>query len=186
MQDDEARGGREARQFAGGGYAPTRKPRLRPAAVEPPPLPAPAPEIEVGDRFGDAPEDGLRMLAALETLTSLEPDFCDDLAAEASVTIIERVGHDPHDMEAAGGDTRSLRERLQDARPQNMSDYVDDDGDETGPYRSLADEAVVEIVEIGDVAADIAETEKDPQPPAIKEGRRGRATSRFFKALSGR
>lgn len=179
MQDDKARGGREARQFAGGGYEPTRKPRLRPAAVEPPPLPAAAPEIEVGDRFGDAPEDGLRMLAALETLTSLEPDFCDDLAAEASVTIIERVGHDPLDMEAAGGDARSLRERLHDVG------HYEDDGDETGPYRSLADEAVVEIVEIDDVAADVEGPTDEPQPAVAGEGRRGRVTSRFFKALSG-
>ena len=29
--------------------------------------------------FGAADEDGLRMLAALETLTSLEPDYSDDL-----------------------------------------------------------------------------------------------------------
>ena len=34
------------------------------------------------------------MLAALETLTSLEPDYSDDLAAEASVTIIEAAGYD--------------------------------------------------------------------------------------------
>lgn len=182
MQDDDASGGRSARPFAGGGYKPTRKSRLRPAAMEPPPLPAVAPQMEDdGDRFGDAPEDGLRMLAALETLTSLEPDFCDDLTAEASVTIIERVGHDPHDMEAAGADSRSLRARLQD-----MGDYADDDGDETGPYRTLADEAVVEIVEIGDVAADFAEAVEEPQPPVVGERRRGRATSRFFKALSGR
>ena len=34
------------------------------------------------------------MLAALETLTSLEPDYSDDLTAEASVTIIESAGYD--------------------------------------------------------------------------------------------
>jgi len=178
MQDDKARGGRGARQAAGGGYEPTRKPRLRPAAAEPPPLPAAAPEVDDGDRFGDAPEDGLRMLAALETLTSLEPDFCDDLTAEASVTIIERAGHDPDEMEAPGADTRSLRERLHDV----VGDYQDE-GDDTGPYRTLADEAVVEIVVIGDVVADVAEPAEEP--PVVGERRRGRTTSRFFKALSG-
>ena len=176
MQDDDARGARGARQLAGGRYEPTRKSRLR-AAAEPPPLPAAAPEIDDGDRFGDAPEDGLRMLAALETLTSLEPDFCDDLTAEASVTIIERVGHDPHDTERPSVDRRSLGERLHD-----VGDYGDGD---TGPYRTLADEAMVEIVEIGDVAADVAAPAEEPQPPVVGERRRGRTTSRFFKALSG-
>ncbi len=180
MQDDEARGGRGARQLAGGRYEPTRKSRLRPAGMEPPPLPAAAPEIDDGDRFGDAPEDGLRMLAALETLTSLEPDFCDDVTAEASVTIIERVGHDPHHTERPGADRRSLSERLHDVGDN------EDAGEDTGPYRSLADEAVVEIVMIGDVAAVIAEPADEPAPPAAQERRRGRATSRFFKALSGR
>jgi hypothetical protein len=177
MQDDEARGGREARQFAGGGYEPTRKPRLRPAAVEPPPLPAAAPEIEVGDRFGDAPEDGLRMLAALETLTSLEPDFCDDLAAEASVTIIERVGYDPHDLEAAGGDARSLRERLHDVghmrttamRPAHTARWR---------MRGRRD------VEIDDVAADVEGPARACAAGVAASTGRGRVTSRF-QALSG-
>ncbi len=44
--------------------------------------------------FGAADEDGLRMLAALETLTSLEPDYSDDITSEASVTIIESAGFD--------------------------------------------------------------------------------------------
>ena len=55
------------------------------------------------------------MLAALETLTSLEPDFTDDLTAEASVTIIESAGYDVV-AEALARDAdegRSLRSLLQ-------------------------------------------------------------------------
>jgi hypothetical protein len=40
---------------------------------------------------GAAVDDGLRILAALEEMESLEPDFSDDPANEASVTIIERA-----------------------------------------------------------------------------------------------
>src|SRR5262245_48996900 len=73
-------------------YEPTRAAKLRTSA-QPPPLPTAADEASGG--FGAADEDGLRMLAALETLTSLEPDYAVDLAVEeASVTIIESFDHD--------------------------------------------------------------------------------------------
>ena len=58
------------RREAAFGYEPTRPARLR---EEPPPLPVPT--ADDGEGFGNADEDGLRMLAALETLTSLEPDY---------------------------------------------------------------------------------------------------------------
>ena len=104
------------RQDPFGGYEPTRPSRLRGAGDEPPPLPPPA--ADGGDGFGLADEDGLRMLAALETLTSLEPDYSDDLTAEASVTIIESVGYDivAEALADAAADGRSLRALLHRAR----------------------------------------------------------------------
>ncbi len=84
------------------------------------------------------------MLAALETLTSLEPDYSDEIAAEASVTIIECAGYDAV-AEALGGDAgdgRSLRARLHDfvdAPDPALHDYDD--------FSGPGDEATVEIVE---------------------------------------
>ncbi len=94
------------------GYEPTRPARLRGATDEPPPLPPP---VDDADGFGSADEDGLRMLAALETLTSLEPDYSDDLTAEASVTIIEAAGYDvvAEALARDPADGRSLRALLQ-------------------------------------------------------------------------
>ncbi|MCZ7595728.1 MAG: hypothetical protein M5U16_13140 [Hyphomicrobium sp.] len=167
------------------GYEPTRPARLRGSGAEPPPLPPPA--SEGSDGFGTADEDGLRMLAALETLTSLEPDYSDELAAEASVTIIESAGHDIV-AEALGAETSS--------RPLRALLHGDDQVPElllngyetfTGP----GDEATVEIVE---ATHDFAAFEQSAEPQAAQPASlaeriaavtgRG-AGSRFFKALSG-
>jgi hypothetical protein len=166
------------------GYEPTRPSKLRPID-EPPPLPPPAERHS--DGFGTAGEDGLRMLAALETLTSLEPDYSDDLTAEASVTIIESFGHDAV-AEALEPDTpnRSLRSLLQDERgPELLLN-----GYET--FLGSGDEATVEIVEIGEGFDDDVPPSERPttQPVSLAEriaAVAGRRTSggRFFKALSG-
>src|SRR5690606_5590975 len=87
----EVNGKRKRKGKGGSGYAPARPARLV-AADAPPPVPQRF--CETKDAFGSADEDGLRMLAALETLTSLEPDYTEDLAAEACVTIIEVAGED--------------------------------------------------------------------------------------------
>src|SRR5438046_1738824 len=74
------------------GYKSPRKPKLQGAAgPRPPRLPGPGEDRQF-DEFGTAAEDGLRMLAALETMPSLEPDFGEDLTAEAAVTIVEQTG----------------------------------------------------------------------------------------------
>ena len=166
------------------GYEPTRPSKLR-RADEPPPLPPPAERHS--DGFGTADEDGLRMLAALETLSSLEPDYSDDLASEASVTIIESFGDDVV-AEALTADmpNRPLRSLLhEDKGPELLLN-----GYET--FLGAGDEATVEIVEIGAAfAEDAAGTEQPaPQPASLAEriaavAGRGAAGSRFFKALSG-
>ena len=127
------------------------------------------------------------MLAALETLSSLEPDYSDDLAAEASVTIIESFGDDVV-AEALTGDTpnRPLRALLhEDKGPELLLN-----GYET--FLGPGDEATVEIVECGTAfAEDTAGTDHpETQPSSLAEriaavAGRGGAGSRFFKALSG-
>ncbi|MFA5898873.1 MAG: hypothetical protein WC829_07135, partial [Hyphomicrobium sp.] len=133
--------------------------------------------------FGGADEDGLRMLAALETLTSLEPDYYDDLAAEASVTIIEAAGADV----VAGAfspdepDDRPLRSLLRaDPEPALLLN-----GYET--FLAPGEEATVEIVQVDPLFDDRRPCTRAAQPASLSEriaaatGRGGR----FFRALSG-
>ena len=127
------------------------------------------------------------MLAALETMSSLEPDYSDDLAAEASVTIIESFG-DHAVAEALAADTprRPLRALLKEDRgPELLLN-----GYET--FVGSGDEASVEIVEIGEsFAEDVPTTERPTvQPVSLAEriaavAGRGTSGGRFFKALSG-
>lgn len=170
------------------GYQPTRPARLRPLDSEPPPLPPPPASLEDGG-FGEADEDGLRMLAALETLTSLEPDYFDDLAAEASVTIIESADHGAFGADA--GEARPLRELLRQSDQMDSEPALLLNGYET--FLTFGEEATVEIVEVGPhfESADAAEPPAkphSPQPSSLAE-RIAAATGpsgRFFKALSGR
>jgi hypothetical protein len=161
--EDKRKDNRKARQRGTGTYDPIRGPRLKgQAALEPAPEPAPEPsparasaEIEEPALFGEAEEDGLRMLAALETMESLEPDFCDDLAGEAAVTIIERAAPfdvPPLDARAAIGAERHAA------------------------YHGPVDEAIVEIFEGPAVAPSLS-------GPRRKKGRP--VAHRFFKALTG-
>lgn len=164
------------------GYEPTRSPRVR-AQVEPPPLPAGA---DLGDGFGAADEDGLRMLAALETLSSLEPDYSDDLTAEeASVTIIEAFDHGTVAEALGTGDSRLpyTARRADEGAPALLLN-----GYET--FMGVGEEASVEIVEVGPSFA----AEPTDQPPPTHAGASlaerlattGRwPRGRFFKALSG-
>jgi len=164
-------------------YLPTRPARLSGPGSMPPPLPrASSPEHGLGADDGD----GLRMLAALQTLTSLEPDYSDDLAAEASVTIIETAGNVVFEDPVAGNaaDPRPLRHLIEERRdPQLLLN-----GYET--FLGHGDEAIVEIVEISDpqeVPEKGPERPRSMQPASLVErlaaasGRGGR----FFKALSG-
>jgi hypothetical protein len=169
------------------GYEPTRPSRLRGATEEPPPLP-PLPDDDA-EGFGNAGEDGLRMLAALETLTSLEPDYSDDLTAEASVTIIETAGYDvvAEALARDPADGRSLRALLQgrDEPPRLLLN-----GYET--FGGTGEEATVEIVEVvHDFEAPETTARKPTANPTSLAERiaaatgRGAAGGRFFKALSG-
>jgi hypothetical protein len=171
--EDKGKEPRPSRARQGAGYKSARKPKLRAAAEhpEPPPLPA----LARADGGLEA-EDGLRMLAALETIESLEPDFGDDLAAEASVTIIERAvvaaPEEPHSpaVEAPQG---SLRARLDE-----VTDPLDIDADEYAAYVGPVEEAVVEIVEPGYAPASDPET-RAPRRRSLPVGHR------FLKALTG-
>jgi hypothetical protein len=184
MYESDPSGGRKPGKIAGGVYEPTRRPRLRLVDLAPPPVPVR--EVDEGDGFGNAPEDGLRMLAALETLTSLEPDFCDDIAAEASVTIIECAAYEADDDRTpSSAEVVPLRSRLHD-----VEEHPDDLDLDDVPLHALADEAIVEIVEIVDVAAitdaGTSEGATDTAAPAGPTAERPRGTSRFFNALSRR
>lgn len=169
-------------------YEPTRAAKLRAPDGAPPPLPPAA--SRDADGFGSGDEDGLRMLAALETLTSLEPDYSDDdFATEASITIIDAAGHelvaaafsdDPQDL-------RSLRQLLEPAgRAPEPALLLN--GYET--FLGPGDEAIVEIVEAApetDDAATAPANSRATQPASLTE-RLAAATgpgARFLKALSG-
>lgn len=164
------------------GYEPTRPSRLRQDA-EPPPLPAGA---DAGDGFGTADEDGLRMLAALETLNSLEPDYSDDLTVEeASITIIEAFDHGAVAEAFGNGDARMpyTARRVDDGAPTLLLN-----GYET--FLGVGEEASVEIVEVGPSF----EAEPADQVPLVHASsslaERLASTARwprgrFFKALSG-
>jgi hypothetical protein len=168
------------------GYEPTRPSRLRGDTEEPPPLPPPLP-VDDAEGFGTADEDGLRMLAALETLTSLEPDYSDDPIAEASVTIIEAAGYDvvAEALARDPADGRSLRALLQgrDEPPRLLLN-----GYET--FGGSGEEATVEIVHVGhDFEAPETMARKPTANPTSLAERIAAATGRgaggrFFKALS--
>ena len=131
------------------------------------------------------------MLAALQTLTSLEPDYSDDLAAEASVTIIETAGSVVFDEPLAGdaADPRPLR-HLIEGRPleESRAPQLLLNGYET--FLGPGDEAIVEIVEISDPPEEPQTATDQPRSaqPASLVDRLAAATGsggRFFKALSG-
>ncbi len=162
----------KARKRRASTYDPIRGPRLK-GRAEPAPA-SPKPGVNDPALFGEAAEDGLRMLAALETIPSLEPDFCDDLAAEASVTIIERAM--PFDLEPPPLAPENARTPSTAARPADAGEPPHVVAEEYAAYHGPVDEAVVEIFE------------GPPPEPAQSGSRRkkGRpAGHRFFKALTG-
>jgi hypothetical protein len=133
---------------AAAGYRPQRPPKLRGAAAEGGDNVTgngPGAAHEAAD-FGAAPEDGLRMLAALGDMSSLEPDFADELAPEeASITIID-LG--PQPVEAA-----SLQARL-----EQISAALDAEAAEPAAIAFAgADEATIEIFEVGEIEAEAEE-----------------------------
>jgi len=167
-------------------YEPSRPARLR-APAEPPPMPQSS--IIHSDGFGTADEDGLRMLAALESLTSLEPDYSVDLIAEASVTIIEAADNE---ILADAFDELPRRQHPRspayDAPSLNLPNGYDPFD---GPSAFLDEEAIVEIIEAPPAfdEVDPPGSRQVPQPASLSEriasvaGRS--AGGRFFKALSG-
>jgi hypothetical protein len=187
--DDDKNGGGEHVVY----YVPRRPPKLVDADALPPPLPS-----EPEPAFGVAVEDGLRMLAALETMTSLEPDYSGDhdFASEASVTIVDATGHEI--VSAAFG-----------AEPARTSFRHSPAYDEPGlllngyeTFLGPGDEAIVEIVEITPALDDVAAAEPQSaeptqsakttqndsaQPTSLTERLAAAAGpgGRFLKALSG-
>lgn len=177
------------------GYEPSRPARMRGTGREPPPVPGASP---VHGGFGAADEDGLRMLAALESLTSLEPDYSpdyfEDLTGEASVTIIEAAAPGAVD-EAMGGeaDISPLRDLLSAARADPEPGLLLNgpglllNGYET--FLSAGEEAMVEIVEIDPSFDPPDRTTMPPATRATSLGERLAATEgprgRFLKALFG-
>lgn len=160
------------------GYLPNRPAKLRSADVEPPPVPSTAYDVLRG--FGGGDEDGLRMIAALETMTSLEPDYSDDLTAEASVTIIETAGDD-----VGVSDRRPLRYLLDET---SLEPELLLNGYET--FLGPGDEASVEIVEVpyafGEPEpASVKVTTTHPSSLAERLAAATGASGRFLKALSG-
>jgi hypothetical protein len=172
---NDSRGARSPRRD---GYRSPRKSKLRaPAQPRPPRLPKPG-EDYLLDEFGSAAEDGLRILAALETMPSLEPDFGDDPSAEAAVTIVEHTGvssRGTSDKDVASAQNvrgRSLRARLGEmARP------FDADADFGPALLGPIEEATVEIVEVrhGATTNDFAALATGAAPPRRKGLKPGRA-----------
>ncbi len=177
VNDQSPMGRRRTPRRSAAGYQPVRQPKLRaPVVTQPPPLPEPpeAPHFA----FGNAEEDGLRILAALETMESLEPDFCGDLVTEASVTIIERAEMmaEP-EQEAEPPPAGSLRARLGD-----IGDAPDIDPEEHAAYQGDVEEATVEIVEVASTAAPAVAAEPALLPTPLRTAHQAH---RFLKALIG-
>ena len=181
VNDQSPMRGRRTLPRSAGGYEPVRKPKLRaPVVTQPPPLPE-APREAHSSAFGEAEEDGLRMLVALETMESLEPDFCGDLVTEASVTIIERaeMTATPDEEEPELPPAGSLRARLGGIREAS-----DIDPDEHAAYLSEVEEAIVEIIEVvpSQAAVPAAAEISAPLPGRLKKAHQAH---RFLKALVG-
>lgn len=131
------------------------------------------------------------MLAALETLTSLEPDYSpddfEDLTGEASVTIIEVVAPGAVEEALRGeADIPPLRDLLSAARADPQPGLLLD-GYET--FLGAGEEAMVEIVEVAPSldAVDRTTMPHAPQATSLTErlaGVEGRS-GRFLKALFG-
>ncbi len=179
VNDQSPMGRRRTPRRNAAGYQPVRRPKLRaPVVTQPPPLPElpEAPHFA----FGNAEEDGLRILAALETMESLEPDFCGDLVTEASVTIIERAEMTAEpEQEAEPPPPGSLRARLGDVR-----DVSDIDPEEHAAYLGDVEEASVEIVEVVSVRSVVTAT-VEPSAPLPLRPKKAHHAHRFFKALIG-
>jgi len=130
------------------------------------------------------------MLAALETLTSLEPDYSDDLAAEASVTIIEAA--DAGAIADVFGDATSRPSRTGlPAEDAPMRLLLNGHEDYSGSVAFFDEEATVEIIEapLAFEDGDEPRRREASQPASLSEriasvAGRG-AGGRFFKALSG-
>lgn len=190
-RDAEGAGWPEARQSAAGYAAPQ----------QPPPVPSPV-EFDP-DGFGSDDEDGLRMLAALGAMTSLEPDYssesADDFSGEASVTIIEATVM-PAPARPFGAAQRerqpSASLSVRDGYPPMVVEPAEPDAvadsDEIGVLSALREEAEVEIIYPDQAVPELlgATPTRAEKPASLSEriaavaGRS--AGSRFIKALSGK
>ena len=158
----------------------SRAPAASRATPRPPPIPRKGrkqandkPADEMGF-FGEADEDGLRMIAALETMESLEPDCADILIAEAAVLIVERsapVVEDEYASDIVEAPAGSLRARLRSA-----GEPLETKVDEYAAYRSHVEEATIEIVETAGADRASSEPVHERKQPPVR---------RFFKALTG-
>lgn len=168
---------------------------------QPPPVPSP-PEIDP-DAFGSDDEDGLRMLAALGAMTSLEPDYssdsADEFSGEASVTIIEATA-----MPAPAGPFGVAQRRQHllkpSLHPDGYSPLANEPAepefavgtDESCATALMREEATVEIIYPDQaVQRSVGATPTRAEKPASLQERitavAGRsAGSRFIRALSGK
>jgi predicted flap endonuclease-1-like 5' DNA nuclease len=153
----------------------------------PPPLPSELPQATLPDATerADEPEDdehGLRMIAALTTMPSLEPDCAeimmeapDIMTEEADITIIERASVQFDDEEDA---VQSEALRVSDLPLMRSSedDSTQINAATRASYFDDLNEAVVEIVDVdgGDDVDDLL----CPQNGAS-------ARRKFFRALTG-
>jgi len=149
--------------------------------------PPPVPQGTLPDGFErtDEPEDaehGLRMIAALTTMPSLEPDCAeimmeeiDIMTEEADIIIIERASvqfdeeDDVGDRGAPGvGDAlqaRSYDDKAPETNAVTRAGYYDD-----------LDEAIVEIIDVD---------KRDEDDDLINPQDGARARRKFFRALTG-
>ena len=178
--DGKRKRARKGRKRRADGYEPSRGSRLKgSAAPEPAPEPLPKsvqapPGLDDPALLGEGVDDGLRILAALETMESLEPDFCDDPAGEASVTIIDGVS--PFEAHVEDADTALADARAAHRGATRM--VPDTDVPRTAGYLGPIEEAVVEIFD-GPVSTPAT------AGPSRKKKKARRVAQRFFKALTG-
>ncbi len=94
--------------------------------------------------FGDAEEFGLRMIAALEAMPSLEPDCEEILVSEASVMIVETGDPASGGQNPGGGAINPLASLS--VRLRNVDETAKADGSKRDVVQSHGEEVEVEIV----------------------------------------
>jgi hypothetical protein len=88
------------------------------------------------------------MLAALETMPSLEPEFGDYPSAEAAVTIVQQTSTRIGSPDGNTVSSRPMPRRSLTARLGDVTTPLDAEIDPNAAFLGLIEEATVEIIEV--------------------------------------